>query len=199
MDTQRDARAAVGDVASRRSDRELLLALAEPGPARQSAWAELVAAHSARLYAVARSYRLDERTAEDLVQVAWLRLLERVQQVRDPDALGAWLCTIVRNEALRLITRRREVQSPLDLDGVASAGGDAASRLIDEERALTVRRAFDRLGEDCRRLLRLSLGDPPLSYDEIAAAVGRPRGSLGPSRRRCLDQMRRLLPEGFEP
>lgn len=187
------------DAPARRADRELLLAMAEPGPARQAAWSELVAAHSGRLYAVARSFRVDERTAEDLVQVAWLRLIERSQQVRDPDALGAWLCAIVRNEALRLLARRREVPTPLDLDQQVAPGGDPDRQLLKDERAITMRRAFDRLGEECRRLLTLVLADPPMSYDEIAAAVGRPRGSLGPSRRRCLEQMRRLLPAGFEP
>jgi RNA polymerase sigma factor (sigma-70 family) len=179
-------------------DAELVAALADPAT-RDAAWAALVDAYSPRLYAVARSFRLDERTAEDLVQVAWLRLMERSQQLRDAGALGAWLCTIVRNEATRLTTRRREIPSPLDLEGRPSLADPVDGRLLADERALTLRSAFGRLGDECQRLLRLLLVEPPMPYDDIAAAVGRPRGSLGPTRRRCLDALRRLLPAGFEP
>jgi DNA-directed RNA polymerase specialized sigma24 family protein len=70
--------------------------------------------------------------------------------------------------------------------------------LIATEQALALRSAFARLGDDCRQLLTLMLADPPLSYDEISSALDRPRGSLGPSRQRCLDHLRRLLPSGLE-
>jgi DNA-directed RNA polymerase specialized sigma24 family protein len=33
--------------------------------------------------------------------------------------------------------------------------------------------------------------DPPLPYAEISARLGIPVGSIGPSRRRCLDKLRR--------
>ena len=58
---------------------------------------------------------------------------------------------------------------------------------------------MDQLRTDAGQLIQLTLADPPLSYDEIAVAVQRPRGSLGPTRRRCLDQLRSLLPSGIEP
>lgn len=181
------------------ASRDLLAALADSGPARQRAWSLLVARYSPRMYAVARSFRLDQATAEDLVQTAWLRLLERSQQLRDPDAVGAWLCTIVRNEALRGLSRRREVASSQVLEDRPDPEGQVDVGLLRAERALVLRRAYAHLSEDCQQLLRLLLADPPLSYDEVAAALGRPRGSLGPTRRRCLQALRARLPEGFEP
>jgi RNA polymerase sigma factor (sigma-70 family) len=177
-------------------DSELLAALLLGGDIRRRAWNDLVARHSPALYAVARSFRVNAQTAEDLVQIAWLRLLERAGQLRDPDALGPWLCTIVRNEARRIVTRQRETPTILQLDHIA-ADGRVEERLIAGEQGRALRVAFAALGPDCRQLLQLFLADPPLSYDQIAAAVGRPRGSLGPSRRRCLDQLRNLLPAGF--
>jgi RNA polymerase sigma factor (sigma-70 family) len=181
------------------SDGELVGALAGEQPVARRAWSLLVARHSTRMYAVARSFGVDAPTAEDLVQTAWLRLLDRAHQLRDPQAVGAWLCMIVRNEARRLTVRRREIPlvSPLELrPGVADP---ADTRLLRDERTAALRTAFARLGHECRQLLQLLLADPALSYDEIAAALGRPRGSLGPTRRRCLDNLRRLLPPGFEP
>jgi RNA polymerase sigma factor (sigma-70 family) len=106
---------------------------------------------------------------------------------------------IVRNEARRLTVRRREIPTLSPLEGRPANTDAADARLLRDERDLLLRLAFADLGPDCRQLLRLALADPPLSYDEIAAALGRPRGSLGPSRRRCLEQLRARLPAGFEP
>jgi RNA polymerase sigma factor (sigma-70 family) len=151
------------------------------------------------MYAVARSFNLDVATAEDLVQTAWLRLLERTAQLRDHDALGPWLCAIVRNEARRLVVRRREIPTVLDLEARPDPSPGVDARHLAAEQADALRLAFARLGEECRQLLRLTLAEPKLSYDEVAAAMGRPRGSLGPTRRRCLEQLRLRLPAGFEP
>ena len=148
--------------------------------------------------AVARSFDIDRATADDLVQTAWLRFLERSEQIRDAGSVGPWLCMVVRNEARRLVTRRRTVpvadgweRTPADLP-------DPGRRLADDDDAIALRSAFARLGEQCRQLLTLMIADPPLSYDEIAVALDRPRGSLGPTRQRCLDQLRKLLPPGLE-
>jgi RNA polymerase sigma factor (sigma-70 family) len=181
-----------------RTDAALLAALDDPRE-QAAAWAELVTRHTPRLYAVARSFALDAGAAEDLVQVAWLRLLERAHQLRDHGALGPWLCTIVRNEARKLVTRRRTVPMADGFEHRPDPSAPPEAGLVTAERAAALRLAFARLGEDCRQLLLLLTAEPRLSYDEIAAALGRPRGSLGPTRQRCLDQLRRHLPAGFEP
>jgi DNA-directed RNA polymerase specialized sigma24 family protein len=72
-------------------------------------------------------------------------------------------------------------------------------RMVRDQQIRALRLAFVDIGPDCQQLLRLLVADPPLSYDEIAAATGRPRGALGPTRRRCLDRLRSRLPEGLEP
>ncbi len=182
-----------------RADAELVAALAGQGDIARQAWAQLVARHSGRLYAVARSFSFDQATAEDVVQTAWLRLLERADQLRDPNAVGVWLATIVRNESRRLVTRRREIPTLLDLADRPDDGDATDAGLLRDERQQALRLAFTRLGEECRQLLRLLAGDPRPSYDEIAVTLGRPRGSLGPTRRRCLEQLRERLPAGFEP
>lgn len=180
-------------------DRDLVAALHQGGGAARQAWSVLVRRHSPRMYAVARSFAVDMQTAEDLVQTAWLRLLSRSGQLRDPQAVGPWLCMIVRNEARRLTTRRREIpaEAPIEHRPARTDAPDAG--LLRAERDRAVRLAFSRLGPECRQLLQLLLADPPLSYDEIAAALNRPRGSLGPTRRRCLQRLRDHLPPGYAP
>lgn len=187
------------------AEADLLADLAAGGPPARHAWSVLVRRHSHRLYAIARSFSLDAATAEDLVQTAWLRLLERPGQLRDPTALPAWLAMVVRNEARNRLTRRREIPSviPLDIpdrDGGSDSDGAAAvvGRMAQAESVRMLRVAFADLGPHCQQLLKLMLVEPPLSYDEIAVTVGRPRGSIGPTRRRCLEQLKARLPEEFE-
>ncbi len=184
--------------AAGRSDVELIDQIRANGPERASAWNELLERYTPKMFGVARSFAVDKATAEDLVQTAWLRFLERSDQLREASAVGPWLCMIVRNEARRLVTRQRTIpvadgweRRPADL-------GSPVAGLVADEQASAIRSAFTRLGEDCRHLLRLMLVDPPLSYDEIAITLDRPRGSLGPTRRRCLDRLRQLLPPGME-
>jgi RNA polymerase sigma factor (sigma-70 family) len=184
-----------------RTDARLLAEVAAAGDGARDAWSALVTRHSPRLYGIARSFGFDQATAEDLVQTAWLRLLERAGAMRDPGAVGAWLAMVVRNEARNRITRRREIPSVTAIEMLGERRDTAApvdARMIGAERATALRMAFSQLGPECQQLLRLLLVEPPLSYDDIAAAVGRPRGALGPTRRRCLDQLRSRLPSGFE-
>ncbi|AGZ39959.1 RNA polymerase sigma factor [Actinoplanes friuliensis] len=180
------------------TDGDLIAALGAGGDVARQAWSMLVPRHSPKMWAVARSFAIDAQTAEDLVQTAWLRLLSRADQLRDPQAVGPWLCMIVRNEARRLTTRRREIPAEAPIEHRPAVVDAPDARLLRAERDRAVRLAFSRLGPECRQLLQLLLADPPLSYDEIAAALDRPRGSLGPSRRRCLQRLRDQLPPGYE-
>ena len=180
------------------TDGELVEMILAGAAARPVAWSELLGRHTPKMYAVARSFDVDPATGEDLVQNAWLRFLERSHQLRDADAVGPWLCMIVRNEARRVVTRRRAVPVADGWDAHPVDAPPLGAGLIAAEEAVALRSAFARLAADCRQLLTLMMADPPLSYDEIAIAVERPRGSLGPSRQRCLDHLRRLLPSGFE-
>jgi RNA polymerase sigma factor (sigma-70 family) len=180
------------------TDDELVGMIRGGGATREAAWSDMLRRYTPKMFGVARSFDIDEATAEDLVQTAWLRFLERTDQLRDAASVGPWLCMIVRNEARRLVTRRRAVPVA---DGWETRPADTpapATALIATEQAVALRSAFARLGDDCRQLLSLMLADPPLSYDEISAALDRPRGSLGPSRQRCLEHLRRLLPAGLE-
>lgn len=183
---------------SSHTDDELITMISAGGDLREAAWSDMLRRHTPKMYAVARSFDIDNQTAEDLVQTAWLRFLERSGQLRDTSSVGPWLCMIVRNEARRLVTRRRTIPVA---DGWEQRPADTpspAAGLVSTEQAKALRSAFAKLGDDCRQLLTLMLADPPLSYDEIAVALDRPRGSLGPTRKRCLDHLRRLLPAGLE-
>ena len=188
---------ATGSLSSRTDD-ELVGMIRSGGATREAAWSDMLRRYTPKMYAVARSFDIDQATAEDLVQTAWLRFLERADQLRDTASVGPWLCMIVRNEARRLVTRRRTIPVAEGWETRPAETAPPAAGLIATEQAVALRSAFARLGDDCRKLLTLMMADPPLSYDELAVALDRPRGSLGPTRQRCLEHLRRLLPAGLE-
>jgi RNA polymerase sigma factor (sigma-70 family) len=169
-----------------------LLARAAQGD--QRAWNELVDEHSRLLWSVARSFRLDAADANDVVQTTWLRLLEHLDRIEDPTRLIGWLVTTARREAMRVL-RRAGRERPVIEDTVLDRPDDGPpvdSRLLQDERNRALWHAFGRLNERCRQLLRVAVTHPQ-AYDEISEALGMPIGSIGPTRRRCLTQLRALL------
>ncbi len=169
-----------------------LLARAAQGD--QRAWNELVDEHSRLLWSVARSFRLDAADANDVVQTTWLRLLEHLDRIEDPSRLVGWLVTTARREAMRVL-RRSGRERPVFEDTVLDRPDDGPpvdSALLQDERNRALWEAFARLNEKCRQLLRVAVTHPQ-AYDEISEALGMPIGSIGPTRRRCLTQLRALL------
>ena len=165
-----------------------LLARAAQGD--QGAWAELVDQHNSVLYAVARSFRLDVADAGDVVQTTWLRLVEHLDRIEDPTRLVGWLVTTARREALRA-GRERPAGEESVLDR-ADASAPLDARLLLDERDRALWAAYERLSERCRQLLRVAVYEPQ-AYDEISETLGIPVGSIGPTRRRCLTQLKALL------
>ena len=169
-----------------------LLARAAQGD--QSAWDELVSEHTRLLWSVARSFRLDAADANDVVQTTWLRLVEHLDRIEDPTRLVGWLVTTARRESMRVL-RRSGRERPVVEDTVLDRpdeGPPVDTALLTNERDRALWQAFARLNDKCRQLLQIAVNEPK-AYDEISAALGMPIGSIGPTRRRCLTQLRALL------
>ena len=159
-----------------------------------TAWEELVERYTGLIWAIARAHRLGQAQAADVSQVTWLRLLDHLDEVRQPERLGGWLATTARRECLRTIgSNRRELLVGDDprLERAEPGAAGPGDGLLDAERDVNLWRAFDALPPRCRRLLRVLLADPEPSYTEVSAALGIPIGSIGPTRARCLACLRR--------
>ncbi|AIY19641.2 RNA polymerase sigma factor [Pimelobacter simplex] len=160
----------------------------------QHAWDTIVDRFAPLVDAIIRGHRLSEADGDDVSQTVWLRLVEHLGDLREPDALPGWIRTTTRHECLRLLAARGRVR-PVDpqddagLDAVAEDTTDTG--LLDAERAQLLREALAELPEARRALLLLLLADPPVAYDEISRLLGMPIGSIGPTRARALDQLRR--------
>jgi RNA polymerase sigma factor (sigma-70 family) len=155
------------------------------------AWEELVDRFAGVVWHVVGGFRqLDHARRSDVFQTTWLKLAESLDTIRDPDRLAGWLATTARRESIRLVEmQRREVPTTLLADRADVVRLDA--HLLDDERDASIWQAFERLEERCQQLLRLLLADPAFSYDEIAALMDMAVGSIGPTRQRCLDKLRR--------
>ena len=162
----------------------------------QTAWDALVDRYTNLLWSVARGYRLERADAADVIQVAWLRLVEHLPRLRDPERVGAWLATTVRRECLQVIATRKRRGGPVEDEILTSLPDDAApvdARLLADERDRALWQAFAGMPDRCQRLLRILMADPPPSYQDVAETLTMPVGSIGPTRARCLERLRTLL------
>jgi len=165
----------------------------------RAAWDTLVDRFSGLLWAICRSFGLSQADSGDAFQLTWLRLLERLDTIQDPDRLAGWLATTCRRECLAVLRRARKVQ-PTATDAVFDrfsgpvAAADRSSLIADRDVGLW--RAFHQLTERCQQILRLLVLEPDdgtPSYDVAAQVMGMPKGSLGPTRGRCLAQLKKLV------
>ena len=157
----------------------------------RDAWDALVDRFNGLVWSVARSHRLSTVDASDVVQTTWLRLVENLSRLQDPERVGAWLATTARRESLRTLRQSARLLPTEELPEVTEdAKVDAA--LLVEERDRALWQAFGGLSERCRALLRILVADPPPSYEDISAALDMPIGSIGPTRQRCLERLRGL-------
>jgi RNA polymerase sigma factor (sigma-70 family) len=179
--------------ASRHARLAALLLSAQSG--RRESLNEIVVELSPLLWQVARAQGLDHEAAEDVIQCTWLSLLSHLAQIRSPIALTAWLVTATRREAWRTRAARRAEQ-PLDRNLMTDLRDPEP---IPEESVLLAERQHDvwhavrLLPQRCQELLRVVAFTHRPDYEAVAVALGMPRGSIGPTRGRCLAKLRTLL------
>jgi RNA polymerase sigma factor (sigma-70 family) len=164
----------------------------------QAAWDAIVDRFQGLVWATARAHRLSRDDAADVAQTTWLRLVESLDRIREPERLGAWLVTTARRECLRHI-RLHLRELPGDDTDVFEAPDDDAPELalLTQERDAGLWRAFTRLSERCQTLLRLLVSQDEPSYEAISAALDMPIGAIGPTRMRCLEKLRSFT--GLDP
>lgn len=160
------------------------------------AWNRLVAQYSRLLWSVTVSFKLAESDAADVVQTTWMRLIEHIDRIEQPDRVGSWLASTARNECLRHLAARKRivlVNEDVEFDGANHDGMEIDEGLLARERARDVREALSHLPAQWQQLMELLMSDPPVSYAEISQQLGLPIGSIGPTRGRCLAKLRVLL------
>ena len=184
-------------VRASQSDRSTRIAgwLAAAREGSEDALGQIVADLSPLLWQVARSAGLSSGDAEDVLQTVWMRLVAHLDDIHDSAALVGWLVTTAKREAWRVRATGRRLL-PADRDLLAELpdegpGSEEQVILDDQRRRLWT--AIGQLSARCQELLRIVAFAPRPDYAAVAAALGMPVGSIGPTRGRCLAKLRALL------
>lgn len=184
---------------TRLDDKELIAACLDGD---RDAWETLIARYQRLIYSIPIKTRLSADDAADVFQSVCLKMLENLSSLRDHEKIVSWLITTTTRECWRISARRRRDSSP------ETADDDSTDRmteipdqapLVDEqivniEQQQIVREALARLPERCGKLLKmLFYRKDELSYADIARQLKIPVSSIGPTRARCLDKLKKIL------
>ncbi len=156
-------------------------------------------------YACARACR--SPNAEDVFQNVCIILLNHLADLRDIAKISGWLISTTKREAWRIARRRGAVlaselgEGEWEMESGESVGSQTAGANPETEAVALaeqqlMREALQRLPDRCRELLtQLYMAENPLSYQELGAKFALPVGSIGPTRARCLQNLRTILQE----
>jgi RNA polymerase sigma factor (sigma-70 family) len=154
----------------------------------QGAWNGLVARYERLVYSVALTFCPHADDASDVFQQVWIELYQQLSDLRHVEALPAWLITVTRRQAYKLINAQPGSEV---LDEEIP---DLKEQISQIEREHYLESTMAQLPDRCRRLIDLlyfDMGEP--SYSQIAEIMGMPEASIGPTRARCLEKLRKLL------
>jgi len=181
------------------SDLQLVLACRRGD---QLAWEKLIRRYQRLIYAIPLRAGLDEDQAAEIFQEVFTTLFQKLNDIEEPERLQAWLVTTARRKTWRTISkahvrRRSDVNADLPADEAAAIRDEAPlpdEQLLILEEQHRIRTAVSLLDERCRTLLQMLFyrSEPP-SYAELAASLGIPEGSIGPTRARCLAKLLQIL------
>ena len=178
-----------------RNDPEVIDLVTRARCGDRSAWDQLVDRYSPLIWSICHRWQLDRTDAEDVGQAVWLRLVEQLDNLRDPAALPGWLATTTQRECSRARRSRCRLAAGGQVPDAEKLPDEQAATAEDvlfmAERHAALRAAFTDLPANWQQLLTLLTTDPPTPYAEISVKLGIPVGSIGPNRSRCLDRLRR--------
>jgi RNA polymerase sigma factor (sigma-70 family) len=166
------------------------------------AWQQVLNKYERLVYSIPLRYGLSRDDAADIAQNTFTILLESLDTLSEDSRLGAWLATVARRQSWRLLERNRREMPSENLDGADLAaravllGKSGADSVEHWELTELLDTGLSQIGESCRQLLLALYFQPELSsYAEVAASLGMPIGSIGPTRARCLKRLREVLVE----
>ena len=161
------------------------------------AWEALLERCERLVFSIALNYGLSRHDAADVTQVTFTILLKSLDALDDDSRLGAWLATVARRHAWRLLERNRRESTGKheDLKESAALVGEGGTETLERWELIEwLDHGLSRLDERCRELLLALYFDPQEpSYAEVAGRLGMTLGSVGPTRARCLQRLEREL------
>jgi len=167
----------------------------------EEAWSALIDKYKALIYSIPVKYGLPQQEAAEVFQATCVELLTSLPELREPKALPKWLMQVAHHQCyrwkkqqMRLVSRDGDETLP---EPLTPAIADTLVQQTQEEQML--REAMGTLTPQCRRLVELLfLEMPARPYTEVAAELGLALGSIGFTRQKCMERLRRNLEDlGF--
>jgi RNA polymerase sigma factor (sigma-70 family) len=161
----------------------------------EEAWAALIEKYKNLIFSIPIKYGLSTDEATEVFQSVSLTLLQDLPKLREPQALAAWLKKVTARKCLRWQREQRIFQeAEIDSDRLVETLNLPEDLLQELEREQIIREGLAHLSADCNRLVELLFfSNAPLHYDKAAEAMGLAKGSIGATRKRCLEKLRRYL------
>lgn len=167
------------------SDRELIASCLS---GEQRAWADLIARYQRLIYSVARGLCPQPEDCADVFQRVCMELYQGLSRIRNDQTLPAWLITVTKRSSYAVL-RARKTTVPIEEFEAAS---DQKIQQIEKE--FLIERAVSELPDRCRSLIELLYFDvTEPSYENISQRLGMPVASIGPTRARCLEKLKKIL------
>jgi RNA polymerase sigma factor (sigma-70 family) len=167
----------------------------------ETAWSQLIDKYKALIYSIPIKYNLPPQEAADVFQATCVELLVRLPELREPRALPKWLMQVAHHECYRVKRLSQRVVSRDSEENLPEPEIPpiAESLVVQTQEEQMLREAMATLTPQCRRLVELLFFESPSRpYAEVAAELGLALGSIGFTRQKCIERLRRQLEElGF--
>lgn len=167
----------------------------------QAAWDELVERYQRLIFAIPRRAGLSEDEAADVFQEVFVTLVQKLDELEQPDRLRSWLVTTAKFKTWAVVRGRKpeaeagegEEHSEM-MAAIADDSPAADEMLIELEQQHLIRTAVAKLDERCRKIVSMIyLRSTAASYAEVAGEIGVGETSISPLRARCLKKLEKLL------
>ncbi len=163
------------------------------------AWERLADRYERLVFSIPLNYGLSREDAADIAQLTFTILIQTLDTPTEIGRLGPWLATVARRHTWRLMDRKRREGTGAREDLAQSATlvgqrSDEAGSVEHWELTEWLHDGLSKVSGSCRELLQaLYFEEEGSSYAEVAARLGRPVGSIGPTRTRCLESLRKAM------
>jgi RNA polymerase sigma factor (sigma-70 family) len=161
----------------------------------ESAWADLIDKYKNLIYSIPINYGFSTDDSADIFQAVCMDLLAELSRLREHQALSGWLIQVTRNKCFhrKQALQRHQIQEINDLDPPASI--EQPEKIIAQvQQEQLMRDALSELPPRCQQLVQMLFFEtPPRPYQEVAKELRLAQGSVGFTRRTCLDKLRERL------
>jgi RNA polymerase sigma factor (sigma-70 family) len=162
----------------------------------ESAWTDLIQKYKNPIFSIPIHYGFSEEDSADIFQAVCMDLLAELPRLREPEALPAWLIQVARNKCFhrKQALQRHKVQGIDDFDPPAAAIEEPENLIAQVQREQHLREALSELSPQCRQLVQMLFFEiPPRPYEEVAKELKLALGSIGFTRRSCLEKLKERL------